>query len=53
VNPDDISTTGSNATEERSESRESRALRAFWIPQSVSEHYRSGIHDRTENGFRR
>ena len=40
ANPDDASTAGSNATEARSESRESSVPRAFWIPQSVSEHYR-------------
>ena len=31
TNPDDASTTGSNATEERSESRKSRAPRAFSV----------------------
>jgi len=58
TNPDDASTTGSNATEERSEppasgaldvgsacaagTRESRVPRAFWTPQSISEYYRIG-----------
>jgi len=35
ANPDDVSTTGSEATEERSESRESRAPRAFFTPESL------------------
>ena len=89
ANPDDASTTGSNATEERgskdatrlssvreiedfplaarirrilatsresvalsndSESREPRAPRAFWIPQSVSEHYPSAPTDAYTGG---
>ena len=32
-------TTGSEATEEHSESWESRAPRAFWTPESLFEHY--------------
>ena len=42
TNPDEASTTGHTAAEARSESRESRAPRAFWIPQFVFEHYQSG-----------
>jgi len=35
TNPDDVSTTGRNAAEARSESRESSVPRAFWVSQSL------------------